>query len=169
MTALSIIPATAAHFEQIIPIFREIMREGVSYTYRNEEMDDAAIIQYWTGEGTFGHVALIEGKVAGVYALRPIRPGRGSHIGNASYIVHADYRGRGVARALGEHSIATATALGFRGIQFHFVVSTNIPAVNLWKSLGFTIIGTTPGGFLHPVLGYVDSYIFYRSLLPATV
>ena len=49
-------------------------------------------------------------------------------------------------------------------MQFNFVVSTNEPAVVLWKKLGFEIIGTVPNAFDHPTRGFVDTYVMYRSL-----
>ena len=51
------------------------------------------------------------------------------------------YLGGGVARAMGLHSAATAKALGFRAIQFNFVVAANVRAVALWRSLGYAIVG----------------------------
>jgi len=73
-------------------------------------------------------------------------------------------RGLGVGKALGNHSIEFAKSQGFIGMQFNFVVSTNEPAIRLWQSLGFKIIGTTPRGFKHQKLGYVDTYAMYREL-----
>jgi ribosomal protein S18 acetylase RimI-like enzyme len=55
--------------------------------------------------------------------------------------------------------------MGFRAMQFNFVVSTNTAAIHLWKQLGFTIVGTLPGAFRHPEKGYVDVYVMFRSLL----
>ena len=55
--------------------------------------------------------------------------------------------------------------MGFRAMQFNFVVSTNTRAIHLWKQLGFKIVGTLPGAFRHPEKGYVDVYVMYRSLL----
>jgi len=49
-------------------------------------------------------------------------------------------------------------------MQFNFVVSTNARAVELWRSLGFAIVGTLPGAFRHRQLGYVDAYVMFRSL-----
>jgi len=66
---------------------------------------------------------------------------------------------------MGEHCLGEARRLGFRAIQFNFVVSTNEAAVRLWKRLGFNIVGTLPGAFQHPEKGYVDVYIMFRSLL----
>ena len=47
-------------------------------------------------------------------------------------------------------------------MQFNFVVSTNEPAVALWKQLGFAIVGTLPGAFRHREKGLVDAYVMFR-------
>jgi len=61
--------------------------------------------------------------------------------------------------------LGEARRLGFRAMQFNFVVSTNTAAIRLWEQLGFKIVGTLPGAFRHPGKGYVDVYVMYRSLL----
>jgi GNAT superfamily N-acetyltransferase len=71
-------------------------------------------------------------------------------------------RGRGVGRALGEHVIDWSEAHGFHGIQFNAVVETNEPAVRLWKSLGFEVIGTVPEAFRHPEHGLVGLHVMFR-------
>ncbi len=58
----------------------------------------------------------------------------------------------------------TPGARGYRAMQFNFVVSTNERAVGLWQSLGFAIAGRLPDAFRHPVHGYVDALVMYRSL-----
>ena len=63
-----------------------------------------------------------------------------------------------------EHSLNHARARGYRAIQFNFVVSTNERAVKLWLSLGFDIVGRLPGAFDHPVHGYVDALVMFRTL-----
>jgi len=44
------------------------------------------------------------------------------------------------------------------------VVSTNTGAVELWKRLGFRIVGTLPEVFRHRELGLVDAYVMHRFL-----
>jgi hypothetical protein len=44
------------------------------------------------------------------------------------------------------------------------VVSTNTAGVNLWKKLGFQIVGTLPKAFRHATLGDVDAYVMHRFL-----
>lgn len=55
-------------------------------------------------------------------------------------MVHPNARGRCIGRSMGEHSIMLAKSLGYIGMQFNIVVSSN-PAIKLWESLGFKIIG----------------------------
>ena len=65
------------------------------------------------------------------------------------------------------HCLEEAERLGFRAMQFNFVVATNENALRLWKDLGFKIVGTLPDGFRHARRGFVDVYIMYRRLKPA--
>ena len=102
--------------------------------------------------------------MVGTFILRPNRPGLGSHIANASFMVSPQARGLGVGRAMGEHCLAEARRLGYRAMQFNFVVSTNDSAVGLWKQLGFRIVGRLPGAFRHATKGFVDAYVMFRDL-----
>jgi GNAT superfamily N-acetyltransferase len=108
------------------------------------------------------------GEAFGTYYVKPNQAGGGAHVANAGYIVAARARGRGVASALAAHSLETARALGFRAMQFNFVVSTNVVAVRLWQRLSFAIVGTLPGAFLHPTHGFVDVYVMYQSLIDSS-
>ncbi|NRA48989.1 MAG: GNAT family N-acetyltransferase [Phaeodactylibacter sp.] len=96
--------------------------------------------------------------------IKPNQPGLGRHIANCSYMVSPDAQGKGIGKIMCEHSIAWARQSGYIGIQFNIIVSTNVVAVGLWKKYGFEIIGTTPKGFRHPQLVFVDTYVMYRSL-----
>lgn len=153
--------------ESIWNIFHAVVQGGDTYTFLPDTPKEEAL-EYFTGgnkiNSTKCFVAEVDGKIAGMYALRKNRKGFGDHIGNASYMVSPDFHGRGIGKALGLHSIEQAKKEGYLALQFNFVVSTNIPAVNLWKSLGFEIIGTIPNGFRHSKLGFVDAYIMYKAL-----
>jgi ribosomal protein S18 acetylase RimI-like enzyme len=80
-------------------------------------------------------------------------------------MVARDAEGAGVGRRMAEHCLSEARRMGFRGMQFNFVISTNARAIHLWNRLGFKIVGTLPGAFRHPQKGYVDVYVMYRSLV----
>lgn len=158
-------PAAEADFPALFALFQHILQEGLTYSYLPEEMTQERSRRYWmTAEGTHCVIAEIDGQFAGCFALRPNRTGHGDHVANASFIVHPDHRGRGVGRALGKQALVLAKSLGYRAIQYNFVVSVNDIAVKLWQSLGYSIIGTLPEGFRHPTLGLVDVYIMHRYL-----
>jgi ribosomal protein S18 acetylase RimI-like enzyme len=72
--------------------------------------------------------------------------------------------GRGVARAMCEHSLEHAKSRGYRAMQFNFVVSTNERAVLLWQAMGFEIVGRLPLAFHHPRFSYVDALVFFQTL-----
>jgi L-amino acid N-acyltransferase YncA len=155
--------ATASDYEAIWEIFREVVAAGDTFANepgasREEALED------WIERPQATYVGELEGRVAGVYFLKPNQRGLGSHICNAGYMVAGFARGRGLGRAMGEHSLAQARALGYRAMQFNLVVSTNRPAVELWRRLGFEITGTLPGAFRHSRLGFVDAYVMFRQL-----
>jgi len=121
-------------------------------------------LAYWFSEGYEVFVADDGDQILGTYFLHPNQKGGGSHVANCGYITAALASGRGIARRMCEHSLEYAKSRGFRAMQFNFVVKTNKRAVRLWLSLGFTIVGTLPEAFLHPVSGYTDAYVMYRQL-----
>jgi L-amino acid N-acyltransferase YncA len=162
---LTISPATSSDFEGIWTIFRQVVAAGDTYPHPPETTRQEAEA-YWMADSMKTYVArkAFSGDIVGVYYLRANQPGLGSHVANGGYMVSPAVRGQGIGRLLGLHSIETATALGFRALQFNLVVATNTASVNLWRSLGFSIIGTVPEAFRHLEEGYVDAYIMYRLL-----
>ncbi|MCA1590949.1 MAG: GNAT family N-acetyltransferase, partial [Acidobacteria bacterium] len=110
------------------------------------------------------YVAILDGEIAGTFWLRPNQPGLGSHVGNAAYMVSPDANGKGVGRRMAEFSIDEARRLGFKAMQFNFVIKTNTVAVKLWQSVGFEIIGEIPDAFDHARNGMTNAYIMYRRL-----
>jgi ribosomal protein S18 acetylase RimI-like enzyme len=109
-------------------------------------------------------VAADESTVAGTYYLRANQLGGGAHVANCGYVTAPWATGRGVARAMCEHSLVYAKERGFLAMQFNLVVSTNTRAIKLWKRLGFETVGTLPGAFAHPALGFVDALVMFRKL-----
>ena len=51
-------------------------------------------------------------------------------------------------------------------MQFNYVVSTNAPAVELYRKLGFAMAGILPKAFRHKRLGLVDAFVMYKFLQP---
>lgn len=152
-------PATADDADAIWGLFQEVVRAGDVFAY-DETTTREAVRQLWTP----AHVALLDGRVVGSYYVKPNQPGRGAHVCNAGYMVAAEVRGRGVGRAMGEHSIGEARRLGYRAMQYNFVVATNTGALALWQKLGFEVVGRLPQAFRHPDQGLVDALVLYRLL-----
>jgi L-amino acid N-acyltransferase YncA len=125
---------------------------------------EAEGLAYWLGGNNDVFVAEDGGAILGTYYLRPNQGGGGDHVCNGGYMTSREARGRGIARLMCEHSLNLARAKGYRAMQFNFVVSTNERAVKLWQLFGFEIVGRLPGAFDHPVHGYVDALVMFRTL-----
>jgi L-amino acid N-acyltransferase YncA len=156
--------ATAANRDAIWDIFREVVAARDTYAF-DPGMSRQDALGYWFQANTRPYIAESSGRIVGTYILRPNQSGGGSHVANAAFMVAPVARGRGIGRAMAEHCLTEGRRLGFRAMQFNFVVSTNDPALRLWQKLGFKIVGTLPGAFRHPEKGYVDVYVMFRSLL----
>jgi len=185
---LKIRSATDSDRDAIWKIFHEVVAAGDTYAL-DPKMSREEALDYWLRAGTHTYVAeqhaesVGEGVtfpgtatpsptapvknrlVVGTYILRANQAGPGSHVANAAFMVGPDSQALGVGRRMAEDCLSEARRMGFRAMQFNFVVSTNASAVRLWQQLGFQIVGTLPGAFRHPQAGYVDVYVMFRSLL----
>ena len=160
---MTIRPAIRSDEDAIWSIFHTVIARGDTYVF-DAQMPREEALGYWLHPGTHTYVAESDGQVVGTYILKPNQPALGSHVANAAFMVLPTARGSGVGRRMGEHCLAEARRLGFRAMQFNFVVSTNEVAVRLWQQLGFQIVGTLPGAFRHSKLGFVDAYVMFRML-----
>ena len=149
--------------DAIWQIFHAVVEPGDTYAFPSD-MSRGDAIAMWMSPAVHTYVAVDDGSIVGTYIIKANQPGRGSHVSNAAFMVAPSAQGRGVGRRMGEHCLAEARRLGFTSMQFNLVVSTNEPAVALWKKLGFDIIGTVPNAFNHGTRGLVDAYVMYRSL-----
>ena len=122
--------------DAIWAILEPMIRAGETYTLpRDMSREDA--LAYWLTPGHHVHVFFDgEGEILGTYFLHTNADGGGSHVANCGYVTSANATGRGVARAMCAHSLELAKGLGYRAVQFNFVVATNVRAVRLWESLG---------------------------------
>jgi len=162
-SAVSIRRAAVSDAAAIGEIFRAVVVSGDTYAFLPDTPADVGV-DYFLGAGISCWVAEIDGRVAGMYKLAPVRIGLGAHVANASFMVDPSAHGRGIGRAMGEHCLEEARRAGFAAMQFNFVVSTNTAGVALWKKLGFSIVGTLPRAFRHAALGDVDAYVMHRAL-----
>ncbi|MBI3433904.1 MAG: GNAT family N-acetyltransferase [Proteobacteria bacterium] len=144
-------------------VLEPMLRAGDTYPLPCDMTREDALA-YWFAQEHRVYVAEREGGIVGTYYLRANRHGGGAHVANCGYVTATAARRQGVARAMCEHSLDIARGLGFTAMQFNFVVSTNVRAVRLWQSLGFSIVGRLPDAFLHPGQGFVDAFVMYRRL-----
>ena len=156
-------PATPADWPAIWAMFQVVAAGGDVFAY-DAETTEAVARKLWAEPPAVTFVADRDGAVIGTYFVRPNQPGRGDHVANAGYIVAAEARGQGLASALCAHSLDTARQLGFRAMQFNFVVCTNTAAVRVWEKHGFAVVGRLPAAFRHTALGLVDALVMYRAL-----
>ncbi|MGW1072945.1 N-acetyltransferase family protein [Streptomyces sp. NPDC002537] len=146
---------------QVWGVIRDVVRERETFPYDPGMTGEEA--RMWV-EGPPGlTVVAVDGeRVLGTAKMGANRPGPGSHVSTASFMVAADARGKGVGTALCRFAVEWAQERGYAGMQFNAVVESNHAAVELYERLGFTVLGTVPGAFMHPRLGPVGLHLMYR-------
>ncbi len=160
---VTIRPALPSDADGLWSIFHAVVATETTYTFAPDTPREVGV-GYWFGPDVRSFVAEEDGRIVGMYKLVANQRDLGSHVANASFMVDPASAGKGVGRVMGEHCLREARRAGFAAMQFNFVVSTNTGAVELWKRLGFQIVGTLPKVFRHRELGLVDAYVMHRFL-----
>ena len=155
--------AEASDQDGVWEIISRVIAGGDTYVF-DPKTPREVMIPYWYAPEKYTYVAELAGRIVGTYIMKDNQPGLGSHIANASYMVHPDFHGRGIGKALGQHSLQEGRNLGYQALQFNIVIKTNTAAVELWLKLGFEIIGEIPKAFQHSKSGPVPALIMYREL-----
>ena len=140
-----------------------VLEAGETYSLPRSWCREEAL-SYWLGDDHEVFVAERSGKLVGTYYLRANQKGGGDHVANCGYVTATEAEGTGVATAMHRHSVVRARERGFAAMQFNFVVSTNERAVRLWTMEGFSVVGRLPQAFRHPMYGFVDALVMFRSL-----
>ena len=156
-------PATKEDFDQIWPIFHEIVAVGETYAFPRDTTKEQAL-KIWMDTPRKTFVLEEDAKILGTYFIKTNQSGPGDHVCNCGYMVPSSARGRGLGTAMCEHSQRIARELGYKAMQFNFVASTNESAVRLWSKLGFATVGRLAKAFHHPSKGYVDALVMYKWL-----
>ena len=160
---LEIRKATPADQNQIWNIIKEVISKGDTYTF-DPNSSKETMLEYWCGQDKHTYVATDNEEFVGTFVLKDNQPGLGSHIANAAYMVSEKAFGKGVGKTMAEFSLEEARRLGYKAMQFNFVVKSNTRAVQLWQRLGFDIIGEIPDAFNHKENGLTNAYVMYRKL-----
>jgi L-amino acid N-acyltransferase YncA len=157
-------PATADDWAGIWPFWHQIALARDTYALHPDTPYEQAR-DMWMKETPRGRVivAVIDGIIVGTARVQP-NYGPASRVANASYMVDPAQSGKGIGRRLVEATLDQARADGYGAMVFNAVVETNANAVHLYRSMGFTIIGTVPGAFEHPTEGLVGLHVMHRAL-----
>ncbi len=150
-------------FDQVWEIIHKEVASEETYCF-NANMTRDEAYKIWVTDTQISYVIIDDDLILGTYFLKPNFAGPGAHVCNCGYMVSEDSRGQGIATQLCSHSQKEALALGYEAMLFGSVVSTNKPAIYLWRKLGFEVVGVVPRAFKHKQLGYVDTYIMYKWL-----
>ncbi len=153
-------------------IIKAVLAGGDTYVFE-PDTPESDMLAYWFSPEKHVYVAVSEPpgsaggqfeEVLGTFWLKSNQPGLGDHVCNAAYMVSPDAQGQGVGKLMAEFSLDEARRLGFKAMQFNFVVASNTAAIRLWQSIGMEIIGTIPDAFRHNSLGMTDALIMFRKL-----
>jgi L-amino acid N-acyltransferase YncA len=153
-------PYTEKDLPAMTRIWNAVVEDGMAFPQTDPlSLQEAAA--FFASQSLSAVAQDSEGAILGLYILHPNNLGRCGHIGNASYAVSRDNRGQGVGEALVRHCLASCRGVGFSLLQFNAVVASNKAALHLYEKLGFTQLGTIPGGFRDKTGAYQDIHLFY--------
>ena len=147
----------------MINIWNEVVEEGEAFP-QEEFLDEVTGAEFFAAQ-TYAAVAEDEkdGAVHGLYILHPNNIGRCGHIGNASYAVKSESRGRHIGELLVKDCLEQAK-LHFKLLQFNAVVDSNVHARHLYERLGFVTLGSIPKGFRMKDGHFEDIWLYYYEL-----
>lgn len=145
-------------------VWNEVVEDGVAFPQTESLTEETGRLFF--EEQTYTGIAVNEqGTIVGLYILHPNNVGRCGHICNCSYAVRRDCRGQQIGEQLVKDSLSQGKTCGFRILQFNAVVASNAPALRLYRKIGFTPLGTIPGGFLLKDGTYEDIVPHFISLV----
>lgn len=127
--------ATAADLDEVRALFREYETWlDFSLCFQGFEAELAALPGKYAPPAGRLLLAELEGRVAGVIALREFAPG----VCEMKRLYVREFaRGRHVGRALAERLVAEAKAIGYRAMRLDTIRARMVPANRLYEALGF--------------------------------
>src|SRR6202022_3303914 len=105
--AVTIRAAVDGDSEAIWSVLEPTIRAGETYALPRDMSREAAL-EYWSAPGHHVFVAQGSEGVVGTYYLRANQQGGGAHVANCAYVTAPSATGRGVGRAMCEHSLEMA-------------------------------------------------------------
>jgi len=160
---LTIREATEQDKDDIWIISRAVIKKRDTYAF-SPNTNKRDLIHYWFGEKKATFVAVLDGQIVGIFNIHPNHIDLMDHVANASYMVAPKFQSKGIGKKMAEYSLNKAKKLGYKAMNFNYIVKSNVMAIKLWKKLGFRIIGEIPKAFRHPTKGLVNILIMYKEL-----
>src|SRR5688572_9878535 len=108
---MSIREATPADFDEIWPIFHQVVAAGDTYAFAPDTTKEQAF-RIWMQTPRKVYVVEEAGQILGSYFIKTNQGGPGDHVCNCGYMVASTARGPGLATAMCEHSQTVARQLG---------------------------------------------------------
>ncbi len=162
-------PRRDADWPAIWPFFHDIVTARETYAY-DPELTEEQARALWMSPSTAPlsrtTVAVdADGTVLGSANMYPNRPGPGSHVASASFMVDArgSRQGRRPAAVRGHDRVGRPRRASGRSSSTRWSRRTSRPCTSGRHSAS-SIIGTVPEAFNHPRLGYVGLHVMYRPL-----
>ena len=158
----SVRDAVEADWPAIWPFFRRPSLDGESYAFPLD-LTRSPVGGSWLEPPPGRCVVAVDadGAVLGSAKMGPNRPGRGSHVGTASFMVAPAARGRGVGRLLAVETVDWLRRSGFAASSSTRWSRRTPRPCALWRSLGFEVVGTVPQAFDSRRHGLVGLHVMY--------
>jgi ribosomal protein S18 acetylase RimI-like enzyme len=150
--------ATGDDHDELFELYASIVEEGGAFPTEPPATASDFERAWVGGKDREVTIARAGGRLVGSCYVMPNYGGRAAHIANAGYMVHPDFRRRGLGEALVNHSLERARRLGFDAIMFNLVFESN-PARSLYERLGFGVIGRVP-----EAVGDETALLYWRRL-----
>jgi ribosomal protein S18 acetylase RimI-like enzyme len=140
-----------------------VFRAGDTYAIDpNISYSDA--LSYWTCADAGSYIIEDESGPLGTYFLKTNAQGGGAHVCNCGFITAPNSGGKGAARAMLDDALTRAKHVGYKAMQFNFVLSNNARAIDIWTRAGFETVGRLPKAFNHPIAGLIDALVMFKTL-----
>ncbi len=108
---------------------------------------ESSVIHDWCQNIDLGRnlplLALADGRVIGDATLHQQLGGWKRHVGRVSVLIHPQYRGRGLAKALVHQIVEIAQSIGLEKVEAEFI-GEQVAAIKMFAMLGFSNLVRLP-------------------------
>ncbi|MFZ2016497.1 MAG: GNAT family N-acetyltransferase [Nocardioides sp.] len=157
-------PGTEADGDDLWRILTEALASG-----RSRALDATApreqAIEQWTRDERVGFVAERDGRLIGTCTIHPYRSRLDAPVATAALVVDPADHGLYVHHELLRRAVDVAAGAGSEGVRLEVIV-TNVAVVQIYRALGFVIVGREPAACRLPDGSRADVLVLHRFLAP---